>query len=148
MNIRSLIKVPLSLLVLAILIGSVPSFFSLPDRWIQISALCAKLLVVVALAILAHRLLMLLHGRYIDSRGSFKTYSGLSKVLISVGVYSLFLLIFLDTAGISITPLIASLGVGGIAVALALQDTLANLFSGFYMVVDQPIRVGYYIELE
>jgi len=47
--------------------------------------------------------------------------------------------------GISITPLLASLGVSSIAIALALQDTLSNFFSGVYILVDQPIRLGDYV---
>jgi small-conductance mechanosensitive channel len=58
------------------------------------------------------------------------------------------LLIFLDSIGISITPLLASLGVGSLAVALALQDTLANFFAGLYMVADKPIEAGHFIRLE
>ncbi len=56
--------------------------------------------------------------------------------------------ILLDTFGISITPVLASLGVGSIAVALAAQDTLSNFFSGIYMLIDQPVRAGDYIRLE
>src|SRR3989449_18258 len=57
------------------------------------------------------------------------------------------LLIFLDSIGISITPILASLGVGSLAVALALQDTLANLFAGLYMIADKPIEPGHMIRL-
>ena len=42
----------------------------------------------------------------------------------------------------------AALGVGGLAVALALQDTLSNLFSGFYITLAGQIRVGDYIKLD
>ena len=58
------------------------------------------------------------------------------------------LLIVLDTLGISITPILASLGVGSLAVALALQDTLGNFFAGVYLYVDRPIRVGDFIRVE
>ncbi|MEK7332903.1 MAG: hypothetical protein AAB017_05950 [Nitrospirota bacterium] len=44
-------------------------------------------------------------------------------------------LIILSLLGVSITPLITALGVGGLAVALALQDTLANLFAGIHILV-------------
>ncbi len=57
-------------------------------------------------------------------------------------------LVVLDNLGISITPILASLGVGSVAVALALQDTLSNYFSGFYLLVDEPIRIGDFIETE
>ncbi|MFA5199637.1 MAG: mechanosensitive ion channel family protein, partial [Candidatus Omnitrophota bacterium] len=49
---------------------------------------------------------------------------------------------------VSITPILATLGVGGLAVALALQDTLTNLFAGFHITVANQIRVGDYIKLE
>ncbi|MBI3615798.1 MAG: mechanosensitive ion channel family protein [Candidatus Omnitrophica bacterium] len=57
-------------------------------------------------------------------------------------------LILLDAFGISITPLLAALGVGGLAVALGLQDTLTNLFSGIYITIARKIRVGDYIKLD
>jgi small-conductance mechanosensitive channel len=64
-------------------------------------------------------------------------------VIIALGV-----LAFLNTIGISITPIIASLGIGTVAVALALQETLANLFAGIYMIVEKPIESGHFIKLE
>ncbi len=48
---------------------------------------------------------------------------------------------------IEITPLVATLGIGGLAVGLALQNTLSNFFAGLYMVADKPITVGDFIEL-
>jgi len=49
--------------------------------------------------------------------------------------------------GIGITPIWTALGVGGLAVALALQDTLANLFAGLYVAVAGQVRIGDYIKL-
>jgi small-conductance mechanosensitive channel len=57
-------------------------------------------------------------------------------------------LIFLSSVGISITPILASLGIGTLAVALALQDTLSNLFTGIYMIAAKPIAAGNFIKLE
>jgi small-conductance mechanosensitive channel len=68
---------------------------------------------------------------------------GTRGLIIAIG-----LLIFLDSVGISITPLLASLGIGSLAVALALQDTLNNLFAGIYMLVDKPIEAGHFVRLE
>jgi len=48
---------------------------------------------------------------------------------------------------ISLTPILTTLGVGGLAVALALQDTLSNLFAGFYVSISGLVRVGDYIKL-
>jgi len=58
------------------------------------------------------------------------------------------LLILLDYLGIAISPMIAGLGLSGLAVALALQPTLSNFFAGTQIVSDQMVRVGDYIELD
>jgi small-conductance mechanosensitive channel len=50
--------------------------------------------------------------------------------------------------GVSITPIIASLGVGSLAVALALQPVLENFFSGISILMDKPIKVGHFISLD
>lgn len=70
------------------------------------------------------------------------------KGVIRVTLSSVGLLVLMGTLGISITPIIASLGITSLAVALALQPTLENFFSGVQLVIDKPIRVGDFIELE
>ncbi|MFI0407428.1 mechanosensitive ion channel family protein [Actinomadura sp. 3N508] len=63
-------------------------------------------------------------------------------VVIGVGV-----LVMLQSLGVSISPLLGALGVGGLAVALALQDTLANLFAGVHVLASKTIEPGDYIKL-
>ena len=63
-------------------------------------------------------------------------------------VYVVGLLVLLDYLEISISPMIAGLGIGGLAVALALQSTLSNFFAGTQIVSDRVARVGDYIELD
>ncbi len=72
----------------------------------------------------------------------------LLRNLTATLVYALGLLIVLDYLKISITPLITALGVGGLAVALALQDTLSNLFAGIHILATRKVRSGDYIKLE
>lgn len=57
-------------------------------------------------------------------------------------------LVILQTLGISITPLVTALGIGGLAIGLALQDTLANLFAGIHILASRQVRPGDYIRLE
>ena len=65
------------------------------------------------------------------------------------GVVATFgLLIVLNGLGISITPMLTALGVGGLAVALALQEPLANFFAGLFVTLGGQIRVGDYVRLE
>lgn len=63
-------------------------------------------------------------------------------------IYVVGTLIILQTLGISITPIITALGIGGLAVALALQDTLSNLFAGLHIIVSRHIRPGDYVKIE
>jgi len=65
-----------------------------------------------------------------------------------IAVYALGALILLQSLGISITPVLGALGVGGIAVALALQDTLSNLFSGLHLIASRQVRPGDFIQLD
>jgi small-conductance mechanosensitive channel len=58
------------------------------------------------------------------------------------------LLIILQSLGVSITPILTALGVGGLAVALALQDTLANLFAGIHVIASKYVKGGDYIRLD
>jgi small-conductance mechanosensitive channel len=71
----------------------------------------------------------------------------LTQTLAQLAVLILGILLTLSSFGLKITPYLTALGVGGLAVALALQDTLSNLFSGFYIAVAGQIRVGDYIKL-
>jgi len=68
--------------------------------------------------------------------------------IIKLVVYILGILIILQSLGISITPVLTALGVGGLAVALALQETLSNLFAGLQIIAARQIKPGDYIHLE
>jgi small-conductance mechanosensitive channel len=65
-----------------------------------------------------------------------------------VAVCSLGALVLLQSLGIPITPVLGALGVGGLAVALALQDTLSNLFSGLHLIASRQVRPGDFIQLD
>ena len=73
--------------------------------------------------------------------------TGLARAAVRVFVLVIGGLILLDVLGVKITPLLTALGVGGLAVALALQDTLSNLFAGVHLLADRPIRVGDYVKI-
>ena len=73
--------------------------------------------------------------------------TGLARTSVRMTVLIVGLLVLLSSLGIAITPLLTALGVGGLAVALAMQDTLSNLFAGMHLLADRPIRVGDYVRL-
>ncbi|MDJ0385064.1 mechanosensitive ion channel family protein [Streptomyces sp. G-G2] len=75
--------------------------------------------------------------------GSATIFVNITRVVVVVmGV-----LVALETMGVSIAPLLTALGVGGLAVALALQDTLANLFAGVHILASKTVQPGDYIRL-
>lgn len=72
----------------------------------------------------------------------------LSHKLISFGAYVIALLWILSIWGVQIGPLLAGLGIGGLAVAFALQPVLSNIFSGISLILDKSIKEGDIINLE
>ncbi len=67
--------------------------------------------------------------------------------IINIIIYAMGILVILQYYGISIAPIITALGVGGMAVALGLQETLANIFSGLHLILSRQLRLGDYIRL-
>ena len=66
----------------------------------------------------------------------------MARRLLKTAVWVIVLLVILPLYGININALIATLGVGSLAIALAAQDTIANIISGFMIMVDRPFRIG------
>ncbi|MBI2328573.1 MAG: mechanosensitive ion channel [Chloroflexi bacterium] len=74
--------------------------------------------------------------------------TSLMENMVRIVLFTLGILIILNVLNIQITPVLATLGIGGLAVALALQGTLADLFAGFYISATRQIKIGDYIRLE
>ncbi len=70
------------------------------------------------------------------------------RKVLSVSVYFVAVLFILNNFGIEIQPLLAGLGIMGLAIALGLQETLANLFAALFIVMDKSINVGDWIQLD
>ncbi|HSK08611.1 MAG TPA: mechanosensitive ion channel family protein [Vicinamibacterales bacterium] len=91
-------------------------------------------------------------SRMVDSYGSLVApalpVSSLTRNVAWGVTAVLGLLVILNGLGLSIAPMLAALGVGGIAVALALQEPLANFFAGIFIVLAGQIRVGDYVKLD
>ncbi|NQT28459.1 MAG: mechanosensitive ion channel [Candidatus Omnitrophica bacterium] len=66
----------------------------------------------------------------------------IAKRLLKVVVWVIVLLVILPLYGINISALITTLGVSSLAIALAAQDTIANIISGFMIMIDRPFRIG------
>jgi small-conductance mechanosensitive channel len=74
--------------------------------------------------------------------------SGLTQNIVRIVVTLLGMLVIVKSIGYDITPMLTALGVGGLAVALALQEPLSNLFAGIFVALAGQIRIGDYIRLD
>lgn len=114
----------------------------------RIRAIAGKL-ILVALLLLVTVLMMRLASGFVmhyAKKAVFPSPSIFTN-LAKVTAFSIGILIILQFLGISITPILTALGVGGLAVALAMQDTLSNIFSGLQIIATRQIRQGDYIRL-
>jgi small-conductance mechanosensitive channel len=124
-------------------------------RWLplpkQLEALTRHLLP-FALAIVAVLLLMRVAQRAIDAFGrsnpALRSSAGLGRSITWVLGLGLIGLLTCDALGISLAPVLTALGIGSLAVALALQDTLSNFFAGIALITDKPVRPGDFVRLE
>jgi small-conductance mechanosensitive channel len=79
------------------------------------------------------------------AEGEDKTKLAALGFVFRIALWSVVLLLALDNLGIKVTALIAGLGVGGIAVALAVQNVLGDLFASLSIVLDKPFAIGDFI---
>src|SRR3972149_4667735 len=120
---------------------------NLPDQYVTYSFKAIHVLVILSVTLVLANISSKMVSYTIEKAEIPIPITGLSQAIIKGTILIIGILILLGTLGISITPLITALGVGGLAVALALQDTLSNLFAGLHILVERPVRVGDYIKL-
>lgn len=105
-------------------------------------------LFVIFVAVAVSRVLRVIVLHFLHVQKKFQKAPQLVTRILSTAVYVVALLIILDYFEISITPLMATLGVGAVAVGLALQGTLSNLFAGMRVISDRQLNIGNFIELD
>jgi len=125
-------------------------------RWLELAARPASVLrVVVVLTLLVQSGLWASGGiefwvdryrrRHLDTDPVAATSVVALRFLGKLGIYSLLLLLALDNLGVDVTALVAGLGVGGIAVALAVQSILGDLFASLSIFLDKPFVIGDFV---
>ena len=121
------------------------------DTWVR----KAWVVVIVAeVSYLASHLTQFLIAWYLRAIAARTTTDLDAKLLppirrvLPLTIYFVGALVALDNLDISISPLLAGLGIGGLAVALAVQPTLSNFFAGTYLVTEGELKEGDFIELE
>ncbi|MBU2638794.1 MAG: mechanosensitive ion channel family protein [Nanoarchaeota archaeon] len=114
-------------------------------KWINTISI---VLTAFIIALLASRVTSVFMNKWFKVRKKFEKTPKLLNKIASVIIFLIAGVMLLSHFDVEITPLIATLGVGGIAVGLALQNTLTNFFAGLHLISDRPIDVGHFIELE
>lgn len=139
---------PVTLLILAGAFAIACVLIPLSPTAGRIVSVVALLLAALAVALAADFLILGLIRRAERENEQFRAYSFLARAMTHGLIILLGMLVVLGSLGISITPLVVALAVAAVAIALALQDTLRNLCSGVYVLMDKPIKVGQYVEIE
>ena len=141
------LRLPLNILILGSGLALLERLLPLPPELDQPVILAVKIFVILALFFLVDRLAMEALHQFAGKVHAIELSGSIVQGVVRFAVLAFALLLFLDALGISITPLVASLGISSLAVTLGLQETLTNLFAGLYIVADKPIRVGDFIRL-
>jgi small-conductance mechanosensitive channel len=140
---------PLLLWILILAIHLAVEYSDLPRNVTRWSAKVLLALWIISLTLVLARL----SGRMVRSHSTrlegALPVSTLTEVLASLVIWILGLLTLLQQVfEVDIRAILAALGVGGLAVALALQDTLSNLFAGFYVSVARQVRIGDFVKID
>jgi len=115
-----------------------------------------KVLTVINITWFAARLINALLEEYLAPKAADKTtlkhldnhlLSILRRTILAV-IWSLGIVMALNNVGVNVATLIAGLGIGGLAFALAAQDTIKNIFGGFTIFTDRPFRIGDRIKVD
>jgi small-conductance mechanosensitive channel len=114
------------------------------ERWLRGGI---KVLLVLSCAVILTRLAVAAVSEYTARRPTLAPALSVARMSVRIVVTILAIITGLQALGVPVTPLLTTLGVGSLAVALALQDTLANFFAGLYLLADRPVRPGDYVKL-
>ncbi|MBP2635327.1 MAG: MscS Mechanosensitive ion channel [Firmicutes bacterium] len=135
--------------LLGILIGIyvAKEFLAIPPGPLQFLQHLFHSVVIMTLTLMVAHLASGYLKHKLGKRSEHLASTSILVTTIDLAVYAIGMLVLLESLGVSISPLITALGVGGLATALALQDTMANLFSGINILVSKQIKTGDFVKL-
>jgi len=124
------------------------SMSEIPDKYLDYLLRTIRVIVTFSVTMAASSIVGRLVRQSVQRSDLPLPTTGLAYAVIRGTILAIGFVIVLSQMGIAIAPLLTALGVGGLAVALALQDTLANLFAGIHILVEKAVRVGDALRLE
>jgi small-conductance mechanosensitive channel len=114
------------------------------DRW---AGGALTIIFIFSCALILGRITIAAITAYGTRHASFGPALGVARGTVRIVFAVIAIVTALQALGVPVAPLLTTLGVGSLGVALALQDTLANFFAGVYLLADRPVSVGDYIKL-
>jgi small-conductance mechanosensitive channel len=132
-------------LFFAVALDAAQESLTLPDKIQRIVSTTIMLLILVQVGLWAGRAVRFYLEMKELERGADRVFAGSLDIINFVSrmlIWSLLVLLALDNVGVNITALLAGLGVGGVAVALALQNVLGDLFASLSIALDKPFVIG------
>ncbi|MBW2405217.1 MAG: mechanosensitive ion channel, partial [Deltaproteobacteria bacterium] len=135
----------LYLLIVAVFVGSV--WLSLPDdvRSILWRVMIVATILQAGIWLSTALKIWLENYRKDETDGANRMTMNALSLLGRIALWATVLLLILDNLGIDVTALVAGLGIGGIAIALAVQNVLSDLFASLSIVLDRPFVLGDFI---
>lgn len=116
--------------------------------WDYLGLLLLKIALIFVVGLLVKRLVLASLGRVMNRAGTEKGLQKFLKSTINVALWVILVLILVSSIGINITPFLAVFGVVGLAISLAVKDSLANFAGGVNLLVSKAFVVGDYIEID
>jgi small-conductance mechanosensitive channel len=132
-------------LFLAAAVSVALEVLTLPDKMQRGVSIAVKILILLQIGLWAGRAVRFYLELKELERGADRVFAGSLDIINFVArilIWTLLILVALDNLGVNITALVAGLGVGGVAVALALQNILGDLFASLSIALDKPFMVG------
>ncbi len=144
------IRIPVVVLTLLVGLYGALGRYSILNRVIRdyssVFEIAGVLIVILGLTNIANLLILWSSRKF--SKEFHDSHLNLLRKLVIIAIWMLGSVQVLLILGVKVTAVLASLGVASLAIGLALQDTIANLFAGFYLVADRSVNAGDYIKLE
>ena len=152
--ILGVVKTPLLLMLISAgvvsalrIISAISGYMSYIDTTYQIILIFAIVWLIAKL----YKGILIYYGKEFAAKTESKIDDILMPTIEKMGlflIYFLGIMTILSYMGIDILPLITGMGIMGLAIALAVKDTLSNFMAGFFVLMDQPFRVGDQVELK
>lgn len=125
---------------------AIQNFLKIPVGSITVESIMSALLVLV-IGIAVAKIVMMIVKRALKKSKLDDNLKELIRIIARVVLLVIVLLVVADFIGIPITSLVAVLGVVGLAVSLAIQDTLSNVFGGLLLLAEKTFTSGEYVQI-